>query len=256
MESINICYWGSNGNWGDEVNKIICSKISGKAVNKISTEEEAATFRYYCIGSILQSAKSNNFEVWGTGLMHSNGRLPYAPNKIHAVRGPLTRDLLLKQGFDCPEIYGDPALLYPMFYKPNIKEKYRFGIIPHYVDFSDPWVQKFSNNPDVKIINIKDRTCNKFIDDIHECEILLSSSLHGIIAGDAYGIPSYWIELSNKVHGKGFKFKDYFLSVKRPLVEPIRPKLETNIKDFSNTFYDYKIDIDLEKLMQACPFKK
>jgi hypothetical protein len=40
MESINICYWGSNGNWGDEVNKIICAKISGKAVNKISTEEE------------------------------------------------------------------------------------------------------------------------------------------------------------------------------------------------------------------------
>jgi pyruvyltransferase len=188
--------------------------------------------------------------------MHSNGRLPYAPNKIHAVRGPLTRDLLLKQGFDCPEIYGDPALLYPRFYKPNIKKKYRFGIIPHYADFSDPWVQKFSNNPDVKIINIKDRTCNKFIDDIHECEILLSSSLHGIIAGDAYGIPSYWIELSNKVHGKGFKFNDYFLSVKRPLVEPIRPKLETNIKDFSNTFYNYKIDIDLDLLYNACPFKQ
>ena len=96
----------------------------------------------------------------------------------------------------------------------------------------------------------------RFVNEVNQCQIILSSSLHGIICGDSYGIPSYWIELSNKVIGKGFKFNDYFASVGRPLNDPIRPNLTDRIKDISHHFYDYEIDINLEKLLEACPFKK
>lgn len=255
MESINICWWGTNGNWGDALNKVLCEKISGKKINKISTEDITNTHRYYCIGSILQSAKSSNFEVWGTGFMFNNSKIKYIPNNIHAVRGPLTRDLLIKSNIECPEIYGDPALLYPRFYNPTKLKKYRYGIIPHYIDSNNIWLDQFKNNPNVKIINIRDHSINRFVDEVNECEIILSSSLHGIICGDSYGIPSYWIELSDKVAGRGFKFRDYFASVKRPDINPINPKGK-RIKDFAHLFHEYKINIDLDLLYEACPFKK
>jgi pyruvyltransferase len=56
----------------------------------------------------------------------------------------------------------------------------------------------------------------KFVKQIHECEYILSSSLHGIIIADSYGIPAYHIELSDKIIGGQWKFKDYYESVKRP----------------------------------------
>ena len=147
-----------------------------------------------------------------------------------------------------------------LFHKPQTKKKYKYGIIPHYIDQKTPWLKQFSKNPDVKIIDIitpaEEKHINRFIDEVNECEIILSSSLHGIILGDSLGIPSYWIELSNKVIGKGFKFADYFASVKRPIVPPIIPNELDRIKDISSAFHDYKIDIDLDLLYSVCPFKK
>ena len=53
---------------------------------------------------------------------------------------------------ECPEIYGDPALLYPLFYKPNVKKEYKYGIIPHFAHQENPWLNKFKDNPQVNII--------------------------------------------------------------------------------------------------------
>lgn len=254
MSKINVSWWGTNGNWGDALNHILCKHISGKEVNKIETRTEDPIFRYYCVGSILEHVSAKNFEVWGSGLIAEHGRLKIKPNKIHAVRGPLTRKILLSQGYDCPEVYGDPALLYPTFYQPNVKKKYAYGIIPHNMDKDNLWLNQFKNNPDVKIIDILDSTATRFVDEVNECHTILSSSLHGIICGDSYGIPSYWIELSNKVIGRGFKFRDYYLSVGRPIVDPIRPKVGDKIKDMK--FEKYSVSIDLNKLLDSCPFKK
>jgi pyruvyltransferase len=255
MSNLNISWWGNNGNWGDELNRVLCSRISDMNINRVDILDKSSTFRYYCIGSVLQTPLSDNFEVWGSGLISERSRMPFKPNKIHSVRGPLTREILLNQGIECPEIYGDPALLYPIFYKPKSTKKYKYGIIPHYIDHSSSWISKFENNNDIKIINIKDFTINRFVDEINECEIILSSSLHGIIAGDSYGIPSYWIELSKSVQGDGFKFNDYFSSVKRPLISPIIPNYISKIEDISSQLYDYNVKISLNDIINSCPFK-
>ena len=256
MNKLNISWWGENGNWGDALNHILCNHISGLEVNKIHTRTTESIFRYYCCGSILEHVQAPNFEVWGSGLIGEYGRLKVKPNKIHAVRGPLTRKLLLEQGYDCPEVYGDPALLYPLFYRPIKIKKYQYGIIPHNMDKKSEWLLQFENNPHVKIIDILDPTGTRFVDEINQCNVILSSSLHGVICGDSYGIPSYWVELSDKVIGKGFKFRDYFSSVGRPIKEPIRPQTQQRIKDLEHLFYDYQINIDLNKLLEACPFKQ
>jgi len=163
----------------------------------------------------------------------------------------MTRRLLLEQEIDCPEVYGDPALLFPRFYNPEIKKKYKIGVIPHYVDADSNWIKSL-NNDEVKIIDICSDT-HSFIDSIKECELIVSSSLHGIIAADAYGIPNMWIKISEKVGGSGFKFRDYFASVKRKdscfIIED-----DTNINSVIDSIEDYKIDIDLEALYNSCPF--
>jgi pyruvyltransferase len=260
--SINLSWWikQKGENFGDALNPILAQHISGKTINLVEVGDPSSEPRYYCIGSILQSSMSTESEIWGTGLMRHESKLKVTPKKIYAVRGPLTRKSLIEQGFDCPEVYGDPALLYPKFYNPSIEKKYKWGIIPHYVDQKVSWLDKFKNNADVKIINILDHP-NKVIDDIKSCEKIISSALHGIIAADAYGIPAKWIKLSDDVAGNGFKFMDYFASVKRTDVNPLYldPNLKTVnsiLKSIENQFVDYKIDIDLEKLLSVCPFKQ
>jgi pyruvyltransferase len=257
---IKIVHWKCRkNNWGDGIAPFIAEKMSGQKVQSVTGLEQDLDIRYSVTGSINQWLTNNNTILWGTGFISETSKLSITPKDIRAVRGPLTREKFLKFGVECPEVYGDPALLMPKFYFPRVAKKYKYGIIPHYVDVNQPWVRTYKDNPDVKIISITHKTeeelySHRFIKEILECEIIFSSSLHGLIAADAYGIPSHWIELSNGVIGNGFKFHDYFMSVKRPIVKPFKPTENTKISNLP--LYDYSVDIDLDKLINSCPFKK
>jgi len=245
-------------NWGDLLNDSLYKEITGASGTWVNVNHN--TFYYMSIGSVLEKATPQSI-IWGSGFMYENSVIDnqYIPSSfnVKAVRGPLSRKKLLNQGIDCPEVYGDPALLYPRFYNPSIKKKYKYGIIPHYADWDNEIIEKFKNREDegIKVINILNENVNEFVDEVLECEVILSSSLHGIICGDAYGIPSYWIEVSDNVLGNGFKFRDYFASVKRTDTKPYINKSDL-IYDLSELkLPKYEISIDLDKLLNACPFK-
>jgi len=256
MEEITLTWWkGENGrNWGDALNPILVGNITNKEINYIEMWDDTDTFRYYAIGSILGSLCSTKSVVWTTGFISIDEKLNVTPQEICAVRGKLTRNLLLRQGFKCPEIYGDAALLYPRFYNPKIEKKYKIGIIPHYCDSDNPWLNQFENSNEILILNILE-DINVVVDKILSCEKIISSSLHGLIASDSYNIPSLWVEFSDKVVGNGFKFYDYFSSVNRTDKEPIRINNDTKISLIEKSFHDYQIDIDLNLLYDSCPFK-
>jgi pyruvyltransferase len=253
--------WYESENWGDALNPVLIRHLSGLKPFRI--QEYSMNLKnepiYTVIGSILEWPIMKNEKIlrntiiWGSGFMTESGRLYGKPKQICAVRGPLTRDNILKTGIKCPEIYGDPALLYPRIYRPCINKNFKLGIISHHLEKENNLVKNFKSYPEIKLIDIES-PINTVVDQICSCKYIASSSLHGIIAADAYGIPSIYIKLSEKVVGEGFKFRDYFGSVGRSDTGPLIVSEKTTIEDILDGFTNYKIDIDLEELLEACPF--
>lgn len=205
-----------NYNWGDDINKFLIEKMSGKKVIPYHCSLLPQK-HYICIGSVLQWYSNKLSVIWGGGMLEPC-RLTI-PNKILAVRGPLSRQVLLNNGINCPEVYGDPAILLPLFYSPQKKKQYDVGVICHIKDNDNMELQTLRLRTDVKFIDIKKYgKWQTFIDEIVSCRCVISSSLHGIIISDAYSIPNQWCRFSDYVpEADGFKFNDYYLSVgKRP----------------------------------------
>lgn len=247
-------------NWGDDINKLFLADSLGQDVILFQNSKLSQLRRkenYMCIGSMLHDCNSQTI-VWGSGFLSNDDKfkLKEKPKKVLAVRGKLSRQFLLEQGVECPEVYGDPALLLPLFYKAHKKKRYKLGIVAHIYDESNPLVQRLKGNNDVIIISLQSYdNWLHVIDKISECELILSSSLHGIIVSDAYGIPNAWVEFSDKVIGNGFKFRDYFSSVSKNVSEPIRittPIDINNLDKYKETWESPTCD--LSELVKACPF--
>ncbi|MFO7621283.1 MAG: polysaccharide pyruvyl transferase family protein [Bacteroidales bacterium] len=244
-------------NFGDMLNLEIAKALSRKPVKRISTNNPGSADHFFSIGSILQKCTRKTV-VWGSGFISEDSVCREVPKKIFAVRGPLTRARLLDLRIECPEVYGDPALILPMIYKPaSAVRKFRLGIVPHYTDHNHPWITSITEkHPDIRLINVRNKKPLKVVDEILSCEKIISSSLHGIIIADAYGIPSVWVKFSDEVIGKGFKFRDYFASVGREDRSPLTITDAISIDTVYQSFQPYSIEIDLEKLILHCPFNQ
>lgn len=248
------CYWfNSVSNWGDALNKVLIEKLSGKRVLWSAPGDYRVREKYIVIGSILKCADANTV-VWGSGATSEQMSLTMPPKRICAVRGPKTRQLVVAAGQECPDVYGDPALLLPRFYDKPVEQTHDIGIIAHYVDQQHPWL-RYAEEQGASIINILGNI-HRVVDEVRACKLIASSSLHGMILADAYGIPSAWLEFSKNVAGGGFKFRDYFASVGRSEIDPLKIDSATRLSDVYASFTHYTIDIDLDRLYHACPFLK
>lgn len=160
-----------------------------------------------------------NATMWGTGIMYDGlkgcwfEKYWYADHRhldIRAVRGPLTRDVFLKLGHNCPEVYGDPGILMPLIYNPNIdRGKKEYAIISIFTKESE--LRKYYT--DDIIISMNTNDYKKVIDKIVACKKVYSSSLHGIILAEAYGVPAIFFRGTRSEID--FKYKDYYASTGR-----------------------------------------
>lgn len=258
---LQVYWYNKRINFGDTLNEYLVKELSQQEPELVPADSPNPY--YMCIGSILQFATKNSI-VWGSGLISKEKKMlpKESPQEIHAVRGPLTKLYLEKAGISCPDTFGDPALLLPRLYQPvSVKKKYRLGIIPHFINKEHPWVTKAKENPDIKIIDIQNPDLFQVIDQIASCENIASSSLHGLIVADAYGIPNVWIEfpegifMRSKVIGGGFKFQDYFQSVYREVEKPFKVKKNSPVEQLYGLLATYSsIKFNTEKLLTSCPF--
>lgn len=252
------------GNLGDDLNFYLLSTIlPQKYFSSYSLFFfNKATPNFLCIGSIVDTLMDRNSIVWGSGAIEGKKILNFKPLKVYAVRGPLTRNYLLKNNIECPRIYGDPAILLPFIFKRNeCSKKYKIGVIPHYVDNSQKNIIDFIDENKDSVIKIEMTGYNSLEDVItiiNQCEIIISSSLHGLIISDAYDIPNLWCVFSNGIKGDKFKFHDYLLGVGRGQTEPINLKdIKLNLDkiiELCNVNYN-KPTLNAKALLDCCPFK-
>lgn len=246
-------FWMPNHNFGDNLNHYLLARLAEGGV--VFTDILDVDAKVVAIGTIL--GWCNEYTVaWGPGIGNVGDHVnPKAD--IRAVRGPRSRSRAIECGCNCPDVMGDPALLLPLVYRPIMEPRYKIGIIPHYVDQKAVFGRYRGSDSSVRLIDILD-TPERVIDAIASCETIISSSLHGIIAAHAYGLPAAWAEFSDKIGGDGTKYHDYFESVGCIVADRAHcrdlPPIDAMLRRVA-TQLDLDVKIDTKALLAAAPFE-
>lgn len=216
--TVELVYWrpGTGVNFGDELSRTTVELMLARRGMTVF-DELPKTRRMLAIGSVMHYANDHSV-IWGSGVNGSvvESAHTYKTLDVRAVRGPISRKFLMARGIDVPEVYGDPGLLVKMLtgYRfTGVKTK-KVGLIPHMSDLHKPEVQRLGQSSEVTVID-PHQSWNKVIQAIAQSEVVISSSLHGLIVADAFGIPSTYVRLGER---EGLlKYEDYYAGTGRSL---------------------------------------
>ncbi len=196
-------------NSGDLVTPFLLKKYGFTPVHSYPNEAKLVS-----CGSLIERIPENfSGFMLGTGFIHEDLTKSLKNARILAVRCELTRDRL---GAPKDTILGDPGLLVSRFLGKRQKKRYALGIVPHFNDKNDVRICKFHEKYREKILLIDiQRDPLAVLKEIDKCNVILSSSLHGLVFADLLCIPNIWMIFSDKVIGKGYKFNDYNSALKK-----------------------------------------
>ncbi len=213
QKSVNLNFCNDPmDNIGDALSPVICNYLLKREYDTISVSQ---TKHLFAVGSII-SFGHQDATVWGSGLIDEATWDNLALDRkigrkldIRAVRGPETRKMLMNVGYSCPEVYGDPAVIMPDIYTPQSAEKkYEVSWIIHCGSLWDD-----SRRADIHRISVRTGDYQYFIDEIAASKKIVSSSLHGIILAEAYGVPA--VLILDDVKAQAFKFYDWYYATDR-----------------------------------------
>jgi pyruvyltransferase len=197
--SLGMWWWRPKGftNFGDELGPAILARL-GRRVRRVPVGDAELV----ACGSILHMLTNPATAVWGSGMMRP-GRLPVKPKRVLALRG---RNTAARLGIDGVPL-GDPGLLVSALWD-RPKVRHRLGVVPHYVD-TRTW-------PEADLVIDVRQPVDAVIAAIGSCSAIASSSLHGLIAAQSYGIPAMRLP-HPRVGGGDFKWIDHISAVDRPI---------------------------------------
>ncbi|MEL6768286.1 MAG: polysaccharide pyruvyl transferase family protein [Pseudomonadota bacterium] len=210
-------------NVGDALSPVMVSLVSGRAVERVPFVSEGA--RMVAIGTVGQSVRGGQAAIWGTGCspwanpLAAGAKRPYTPPEntalhLHATRGPYSARLLSEGG--APAIpFGDPAMLLPRFYAPMRRPRHALGVVLHLSELADrafnahpkPGLARYrlGGAPGVRLITMVappgSAAIRAKIDELLDCERIVSTSLHGIAIALAYSIPCLYLSAARGAPG-------------------------------------------------------
>lgn len=219
--------WQVKKNFGDLLSSLLIEKFTHLRWEHSKPDDADLVV----VGSILEHLPEHwNGVIAGAGKLHEKSKLKFPHAKILAVRGPLTAKDFKGKGHH-NIVLGDPGLLADELVPMQDKE-YILGLIPHWSDTSlehNPIFTKYRP----KIIRVDDDPI-KVITEISKCQKIVSSSLHGIVLADAFGIPRR-IEIAPRMlshpHQEGgiFKWQDYAASLDMKLEIGLTQEVDRNL---------------------------
>lgn len=184
---------GAGANFGDQLTPVLLGHF-GIPV----TWAPPASAQIVVVGSILSKVPNGwRGTVLGTGFIRAGMRKDLRRARVLAVRGALTRDSC---HLPMSTPLGDPGLLVSCL----LGEPVPGGVlaIPHYVDH-----ELMKRHPDATYLDIR-TPVREFVNRVAGASLVITSSLHALIAADALGVRHVW-EPHPGVLGDGFKFADY-----------------------------------------------
>lgn len=213
-------------NFGDDISPLLVEAITGRK----TSHARVSTCDYAAIGSIiemiaerrlkrLRKLRFDPIRIWGSGCLTTGGQISDFMTRPIALRGPLTQQRL-RGDHQVP--LGDPGLLFDRLHQPGSGKKYKWGLILHYMDAESPALQNLlANTPGIVNIPVEAPPLET-LRVIGECEYIASSSLHGLIAADCYGIPNVRLRVGPHLDKTNSKFLDYAAAIERPDIAAVQ----------------------------------
>jgi pyruvyltransferase len=202
-------HWAEVPNFGDAMAPLLLERFAGLRTKRDTVSHS----RIVTVGSVLEHIPPEwDGVILGSGKLREDSQLHLHTKTavILGLRGPLTAR-------QCPPgdyAIGDPGLLVSELI-PAQEKVYDLGVVPHWSD------QHLAERPEfrgdgkwnVKVIDPRGDPL-AVITDIARCQRVVTSSLHGAITADAFGIPRrvepdgiLWVK------DKLFKWRDYSASI-------------------------------------------
>jgi pyruvyltransferase len=241
-----------NFNIGDELSPAIVRMVSQREVTWAPPEGCDLAAIGSIIEMVLNVPRQTPTVVWGSGFIGDGPPLDHAPLVAAAVRGPHSAARLGLAG-EVP--LGDPGLLASRLLTRRPAKRQMVGIVPHYEDLDLPIIRVWDEKRG-RVISPR-LPAMEFLKAVAGCELILSSSLHGLIIADSLGVPNHWVRLSDRVIGHGFKFRDYFRCLGRSEEYMSLPAPEamirTSVDDLINAYGAIDVSPIQEDIVGAFP---
>lgn len=217
--SVGLFWYRGGGieqrNFGDSVAPLLVRHLSGlEPVWQAMPDADVVS-----IGSVMSKVPDNwRGVVLGTGTIRADLKRDLRRATVLCLRGERTRDACLPGS---NVTLGDPGILVPdLFPDVRLTPKHNVVIVPHYIDRA-----MAGRHPKALRIDILSdhRTV---LTGIASARMIVTSSLHALIAADALGIPQVF-EPHPDVIGGLWKFQDYasaFGLELRPYVKRLTPR--------------------------------
>ena len=194
-------WWDGHPNFGDDLTPWLLPNYGVLPIHRIATRARLAG-----VGSILEFLPSDwDGVIWGSGLMEDEPH-PLPRAQVLAVRGHLTRALI---GAPDDVALGDPGILVAR-HRPRPALRWDVAIVPHGHHRSHlPFLSLAATaGYRVRVVDVH-QTAERVVREIAASGAVVTTSLHGLVTADAYGIPAAWTSLEPPLGGGTFKFHDY-----------------------------------------------
>jgi hypothetical protein len=157
--------------------------------------------------------------LWET--LQPNHETLHEPLEVLAYRGPLTRDLAKLLGWNTTDTFGDPGILLSKVFEPEPK-RWEVGFVPN---FAHAHIYRGTESATgIKVIDLERPDVRAVTAELSSCRAIVSTSLHGIVAAQAFGIPWVWCKTKPELVGADFKFHDFMegmrISARPAVVSP------------------------------------